>query len=74
MKQQHDSAPAYSTVMYVVPVWLLGVWDILWTEGCVCGSNESTVSHHSVCLPIPDAGAAECVDAQPEIIDNTKCT
>ena len=52
----------------VVPVWLVGVWDIIWTEGCVCGSNDSTVSHHLICLPVPDAGAAECVDAQPEIM------
>ena len=49
----------------VVPSLIVSISDVIRTERCVCGSNDGTVSHHSVCLPIPDAGAAECVDAQP---------
>ena len=57
----------------VVPVWVVSVWDIIRTEGCVCGSNDGAVSHHPICLSKPDAGAAKCVDAQPEKIDNIEC-
>ena len=50
----------------VVPSFIAGISNIFCQESCVCGSNDSTVSHHSICLPIADAGAAECVDAQTE--------
>ena len=52
----------------VLPVWVVSVWDIIRAESCVCGSDDGAVSHHPICLPVPDAGAAKCVDTQPEII------
>ena len=50
----------------VVPSLIVSISDVIRTVSCVCGSDDGAVSHHPVCLPIPNAGAAECVDAQPK--------
>ena len=52
----------------VFPVWVVHIWDVVSFQGCVCGSNDGTVARYPFSFPKPNAGAAECVNAQPEII------